>query len=101
MPHVTQACVPADHPCFAGHFPGNPVVPAVVLLEQVEQALALAVARGVRIARLPSVKFLRPLGPGVSFDIALDVDPESLTANFRCTAGGQDLATGRLGYVLR
>jgi len=32
--------IAADHPAFAGHFPGHPVVPAVVLLDETLHALA-------------------------------------------------------------
>jgi 3-hydroxymyristoyl/3-hydroxydecanoyl-(acyl carrier protein) dehydratase len=53
--------VPATHPCLPGHFPGEPVVPGVVLLEQVLHALGLP---GGQPRELAWVKFQRPLLPG-------------------------------------
>lgn len=55
--------VPHDHPCLPGHFPGRPVVPGVVVLDHVLQAVeALHGPRAA--ARLPQVKFVQPLLPG-------------------------------------
>lgn len=53
--------VPADHPSLPGHFPGSPLVPGVMLLEQV--ALALQAWRGERLARVQDAKFMAPLLP--------------------------------------
>lgn len=63
--------VPADHPCLPGHFPGRPLVPGVVILEQV---LAAVEAQGAAVGplRLPQVKFLRPLLPDQPAQIALE-----------------------------
>lgn len=53
--------VPADHPCLPGHFPGEPVVPGVVLLELALASLGLPEGRPREFAW---VKFQRPLLPG-------------------------------------
>jgi 3-hydroxyacyl-[acyl-carrier-protein] dehydratase len=48
--------VPVDHPALAGHFPGHPMVPGVVLLDR---ALTLIAARleGLTVIGLNTVKF--------------------------------------------
>ena len=66
----TALCVPPEHPCLPGHFPGHPLVPGVVLLEHV--ANALRDWRHVRLARVLEVKFLGPLHPGEEAELELD-----------------------------
>jgi 3-hydroxymyristoyl/3-hydroxydecanoyl-(acyl carrier protein) dehydratase len=64
MSHATfhrEFQVAADHPCLPGHFPGSPLVPGVMLLEQV--ALALRAWRGERLSRVQDAKFVAPLLP--------------------------------------
>jgi 3-hydroxymyristoyl/3-hydroxydecanoyl-(acyl carrier protein) dehydratase len=86
--------VPADHPSLAGHFPGRPLVPGVVLLEEV--VLALAALRGeARLVAVVNVKFLAPLGPGEAFTVSFR-DPTAGDVTFRCQRAGQVLAQGRL-----
>ena len=54
-------CIGLDHPSLPGHFPGHPLVPGVILLEQV--AMALRTWRGQRLARVMDAKFVAPLLP--------------------------------------
>lgn len=87
-------CIPANHPALAGHFPGRPLVPGVVLLERV--AAACRALRGGRVSRLDA-KFLRPLRPDESADIALEM-LERGRVRFAVTgAGGAAIARGTLG----
>ena len=56
-----------DHPAFAGHFPGHPVLPGAALLSMVMQALSERPALAQRVGATPTLanaKFLRSVGPG-------------------------------------
>ncbi|HEV7489689.1 MAG TPA: hydroxymyristoyl-ACP dehydratase [Rhodanobacteraceae bacterium] len=53
--------IPASHPALAGHFPGNPIVPGVVLLDRISAALERA--DGEHLANIGVVKFMLPLRP--------------------------------------
>lgn len=83
--------VPADHPALAGHFPGNPVVPGVVLLDQVAKLLA---RKGFAIRRIVDVRFRQVLHPGVEASVKLDGGG----GTFRFLIEGQKgvIASGRL-----
>ena len=90
-----QFTIAADHPCLAGHFPGRPLVPGVVVLDHV--LAAIEAAHGPFAAlRLPQVKFVQPLLPGETAEIAL----ETMTTEagprwrFRVERDGVLLASG-------
>ena len=56
--------VAADHPVFAGHFPGRPIVPGVMLLEWAQAEIGAALRRPTHELRVREAKFFTPLGPG-------------------------------------
>lgn len=70
--HVHQFVVPHDHPALPGHFPGNPVVPGVLLLDHVVSLLE-ATHGPLPGVRLPQVKFLQPLLPGQEARVELSL----------------------------
>ncbi|MBL8756304.1 MAG: hypothetical protein JNK15_23615 [Planctomycetes bacterium] len=60
-----QLVVPEDHPVLAGHFPGAPLVPGVLLLEAVAAAHLAATGRACDLVAVDDVRFQAPLLPGV------------------------------------
>ena len=87
--------IAADHPAFAGHFPGQPIVPGVVLLDLALHAIGAALALDLSACRINAVKFLSPLGPGepatVDFELA-----DSGALRFDIASGERRIATASL-----
>lgn len=94
MEHTEDSIIDAGHPALAGHFPGQPVVPGVVLLEQVLHAVSRA-GIDMPVTVLPQVKFIAPLYPMQAFTIHLRSDrPGRL--RFECLREGEVIASGLL-----
>ena len=58
---------------FRGHFPGNPLVPGVILTEAAAQTAGIAAGAPGRVFHLSAIrqmKFIRPVGPGSEVEFA-------------------------------
>lgn len=86
--------IAADHPAIAGHFPGDPLVPGVLILEEVYD-VAVATFGPSRLVGVRQVKFLAPLRPGEDFQVMLKVERGG-SIGFTCTRGQHTLAQGQL-----
>jgi 3-hydroxymyristoyl/3-hydroxydecanoyl-(acyl carrier protein) dehydratase len=84
--------IAASHPALPGHFPGEPVVPGVVLLERVASSTRRAF--DVEVVGFPQVKFLRPLRPGEVAE--LRVERSGAGAKFSIERGQELIAGGTL-----
>ncbi|CAB3782999.1 AMP-binding protein [Pararobbsia alpina] len=61
---VNTLSVPVDHPAYAGHFPGRPVLPGVVLLDEALSVISASTGLPLSACELASAKFLSPVTPG-------------------------------------
>jgi 3-hydroxymyristoyl/3-hydroxydecanoyl-(acyl carrier protein) dehydratase len=85
--------IAADHPAFDGHFPGSPIVPGVVLLD--EAMIAIAAATGAPCNGISWAKFLRPVRPGQSLVVLHTLQPGG-AVRFEIIAGADKVASGSL-----
>jgi 3-hydroxyacyl-[acyl-carrier-protein] dehydratase len=84
-----------DHPALPGHFPGQPIVPGVVLLDLVLDIVRESLLRDAVLKGVPWVKFLEPVLPGQQIMIGLEpASPEQV--RFVCRSGQNLAAQGTL-----
>lgn len=53
----------AQHPVFAGHFPGHPIVPGACLVQIAEDLLSEHLNRAVTFTAIHNLKFRQPVYP--------------------------------------
>lgn len=85
------------HPALAGHFPGNPIVPGVVILDEVAHALPRFLGEQITIVGFPTVKFIAPLAPEQEFSVAFTRKGEN-QVSFEVSAQGGKIVTGSITY---
>lgn len=99
----TTVCFAAGHPAFAGHFPGRPMVPGVLLLDAALHAATearMSVGNGQGHAlrcQITSAKFLSPVLPGETVTISCTPTPAGHT-RFDISGGGRQVATGTFSF---
>lgn len=91
--------IATDHPAFAGHFPGQPLLPGVSLLAEVLEAVLDDAASAALVGatpRLAMVKFLAPVRPGAELRLQLETGPRGVRFEVWDTrSGGRIAASGQ------
>jgi UDP-3-O-[3-hydroxymyristoyl] N-acetylglucosamine deacetylase/3-hydroxyacyl-[acyl-carrier-protein] dehydratase len=96
-----------NEPYFGGHFPGNPVMPGVLQLEAMAQAVGILVVRYNNWVTRPAffmsadkVKFRRPVRPGDQLRIHAKLlkvrNNKIASAEVDCTVDGQSVSSASL-----
>lgn len=85
--------VAPDDPCLAGHFPGQPILPGVLLLDLLAAALRRARPRQGGLV-LEAVKFTAPVRPGQAVALCW-ADTAPGRAAFHAEADGIRVLSGR------
>jgi 3-hydroxyacyl-[acyl-carrier-protein] dehydratase len=94
MGNTATLLVPEHHPAFDGHFPGAPLLPGVVLLDEMLHLIPGAGAGWT----ISSAKFLHPVRPGDSLTLEYESPLANGSVRFTIRSGPQLVATGTFAH---
>ncbi|WP_420471488.1 3-hydroxyacyl-ACP dehydratase FabZ family protein [Brevundimonas sp. FT23042] len=89
--------VPADHPALPGHFPGNPLVPGVMILDLLADDWR-ATNPETPLRGIHKAKFQRMLKSGETVRVAW-TEVRDDKVSFRAFVGDEILATGQFALA--
>jgi 3-hydroxyacyl-[acyl-carrier-protein] dehydratase len=96
MTFEVRRAIRADHPSLPGHFPDIPLVPGVVILDEILAAL-LEWRRDCQLTGIRIVKFLVPLKAEQPFTISFSASHDRVgEVNFCCRIEQRIIVEGRL-----
>ena len=98
MATVTDIQIPRDHPAFAGHFLGTPIVPGVVLLDEALDAIARELGLSLERCTLAVVKFKSVVRPGQRVTLRFEIAAPG-NVRFELESAGQQVASGALAIA--
>lgn len=87
--------ISADHPALAGHFPGVPILPGVLLLDETLRALEQDEALAATRWRIGRAKFFKPVHPGETLLLERESLPNG-SVRFSVSSAGAPVAEGTL-----
>ena len=62
-----------DHDIFNGHFPGNPVMPGVCMLQIIKELTERAVSKNLFLSVSSNIKFMAIINPDKNPDLLLNI----------------------------
>src|SRR5690554_4419121 len=63
-----------DHDIFKGHFPGNPVMPGVCMIQMIKELTEKEVGEELFLTRSTNIKFMAIINPETNPDLELTID---------------------------
>jgi 3-hydroxyacyl-[acyl-carrier-protein] dehydratase len=92
------------HAVFKGHFPGNPVMPGVCMMQIIKELTEQITNRSLIMQNLSNVKFMALINPEITPELKLELDiaeAEDQTIKVKNTTYFNDTVALKLGGIYK
>lgn len=72
--HLALIHINAEHEVFKGHFPGNPIMPGVCMMQIIKELTEQISGRSLFMQSLSNVKFMALINPFNTPELRLELD---------------------------
>jgi len=83
-------------PWFDGHFPNDPILPAIAQINMVTETIAKVLQKDLSLQTVTRIKFKKIIRPGDILDIHATAGKNENQYVFRITSMNEDVCSGRL-----
>lgn len=98
---VFAVVVPGDCPFFDGHFPGQPVLPAIGQLAMLTGLLRRMTGSVVSLTGVDDLRLLRQIVPGDQVEVRLEDPQAGVTARFEIRCDGAPISRGTVRFAAK
>lgn len=92
-----------DHEIFKGHFPGNPVMPGVCMIQIIKELTEEAVQKELFLAQSSNIKFMAIINPEINpiLDLEIAITEEDDTIKVKNTTFFEETVALKLNATFR
>ncbi|QQX77878.1 MULTISPECIES: 3-hydroxyacyl-ACP dehydratase [Aequorivita] len=100
---LAQIHLNKDHAIFKGHFPGNPVMPGVCMIQIIKELTEEATGKNLFLAVSSNIKFMAIINPENNPDlqIAIDIAEEDDEVKVKNTTSFEDTVALKLSATFK
>ncbi len=98
---LAKVTTDAQSPWFAGHFPGDPILPGIAQLHMVTECIERVLQQKLLLQDLARVKFKKLIRPGDVLDIHATAGNQDNNYIFSIQHNNQQVCSGRLVLIPR
>ncbi len=98
---TAQVSIDPSHEVFKGHFPGQPILPGVVITNLIKKLVEKAISKKVQMKSASQIKFIEMVDPRTcsALEIKINID-QSETGEIKASASSE-MESGKVHFKMK